>query len=173
VFPVVAPGGDDAVRADDALEADDAAGVDDAARADGAVGADVLEIDGPEAWADLCRRFPLDVTATRSAHWRLATGRVGRWVIPDWAAVAEHHGGVHVSVAGYLRAAGRAIQVDDDTASVMAGWDPDSTVWFVPVDVDIAHAEHWRLDHEREHWHRELREREEPGRGHGDDLTAH
>jgi hypothetical protein len=32
-------------------------------------------------------------------------------------------------VTGYLAAAGTAIDVDDDTASVIAGWAPDETYW--------------------------------------------
>ncbi|MET0303161.1 MAG: hypothetical protein ABW040_03835, partial [Microbacteriaceae bacterium] len=39
----------------------------------------VFEIDGPEAWADLCRRHPLGVTASRRHDWLRATGRAGEW----------------------------------------------------------------------------------------------
>lgn len=93
----------------------------------------VLEIDGPEDWAHLCREHPLDVSWSRRSDWLAATGRDGRWVIPDWSAVARHVDGVHLSVRGYLRTAGRAIAVDEERASVLAGWDPDRTFWFCPT----------------------------------------
>ncbi|WP_336645928.1 hypothetical protein [Microbacterium sp. USHLN186] len=89
----------------------------------------VCEIDGPQAWAQLCRRFPVDVSASRRHDWFRATGRVGAWVVPDWAALAEHYDGVHLQAAAYLAAAGTAIPVDDDRASVIAGWNPDETYW--------------------------------------------
>lgn len=89
----------------------------------------VLEIDGPAAWADLCRRFPLDVTASRRHDWYRVTGVDGAWVIPDWSRVAEEYDGVHVTVAGYLATAGRAVPVDDGCATVLAGWGPDETCW--------------------------------------------
>lgn len=36
---------------------------------------------------------------------------------------------MHLTVGGYLTAAGTAIEVDADTASVIAGWSPDETYW--------------------------------------------
>ncbi|GAB2647912.1 hypothetical protein GCM10027271_01840 [Saccharopolyspora gloriosae] len=89
----------------------------------------VHEIDGPEAWARLCRRFPLEVTAGRRHDWFRATGRDGRWVIPDWSAVAREFDAVHLTAAGYLATAGLAVPVEDGLASVLAGWDPDATAW--------------------------------------------
>lgn len=92
----------------------------------------VLEIGTEHDWIDLCRRFPLEVTASRAANWQLATGAQGRVVIPDWAAVAQHHDAVHLSVVGYLRTAGRALAVDlpDGAATtVLAGFSPDETWW--------------------------------------------
>ncbi len=90
---------------------------------------DVFEIEVPGDWAQLCRRFPLEVTAQKRHDWYRTTGRDGRWVLPDWQAVAEEYGGVHLTVAGYLAAAGTAIDVDGDAASVIAGWAPDETFW--------------------------------------------
>lgn len=89
----------------------------------------VFEVDGPDAWAELCRRFPLEVTASRRHDWYRATGVDGAWVIPDWSRVAETYDGVHVSVAGHLTTAGRAVPVDDARTTVLAGWDPDQTSW--------------------------------------------
>lgn len=90
----------------------------------------VVEVDSPLVWAELCRRFPVNVTAQKRHDWYRATGRNGRWVIPDWAEVAEHYDGVHLQVVAYLAGAGAPIPVDGDTATVLAGWNPDETYWF-------------------------------------------
>lgn len=92
----------------------------------------IYEIDSAEAWAGLCRQFPLEQTAQKRHDWYRTTGRAGRWVVPDWARVAEFYDGVHLQVAAYLSAAGTAISVDGDTATVIAGWGPDETFWFTP-----------------------------------------
>ncbi|MEQ6897759.1 hypothetical protein [Microbacterium sp. KR10-403] len=87
------------------------------------------EIHDAEAWAQLCRRHPLDVTASRRHDWFRTTGRDGRWVMPDWQSVATQWDAVHLSCRGYLRAATREIVVDDERSSVLAGWSPDLTIW--------------------------------------------
>lgn len=92
--------------------------------------ATVVEIDGPDAWIELCRRHPLVVTASRRHDWFRVTGWTGEWVQPDWAAVAHEADGVHLTVAGYLAAATRLLDVGDGRASVIAGWNPDETFWF-------------------------------------------
>jgi hypothetical protein len=91
--------------------------------------AHVFEITSADDWAELCRRYPLDVTASRRHDWARATSRDGAWVIPDWARVADDYDAVHLTVAGYLNAATRAIPVDEESSSVVGGWDPDQTVW--------------------------------------------
>ncbi|MFE7507229.1 hypothetical protein [Promicromonospora sp. NPDC057488] len=111
-------------------------------------GARVLEVDGPEAWAALCREYPLEVTAQKRHDWYSTTGRVGRWVLPDWAAVAAQHDAVHLTAAAYLAAAGTAIPVDDDAASVIAGWSPDETYWFVDTVRPQGAGTEWVLDDE-------------------------
>lgn len=106
----------------------------------------VCEIDSAEAWAGLCRRFPFEQTAQKAHDWYRTTGRVGRWVVPDWAMVAEHYDAVHLQVAAYLAAAGTTIPVDADTATVIAGWGPDETYWFTPrIDYQGAPVE-WILE---------------------------
>ncbi|KTR94950.1 hypothetical protein NS220_07500 [Microbacterium testaceum] len=95
---------------------------------------EVIEVDGPESWAELCRRHPFPVTASRRNVWGWATGREGMWVQPDWAAVAAEAAGVHLSVEGYLSTAGRVIDLGDLGASTVAGWGPDETFWFSPVE---------------------------------------
>ena len=93
----------------------------------------VLEIDGADAWADLCRKYPLEVTAQKRHDWYRATGRDGRWLVPDWQAVADDYDGVHLTVAGYLAASGTVIQVDDACASLISAWNPDQTWWLTDV----------------------------------------
>jgi len=101
--------------------------------------AHVYEVDGPDAWADLCRRFPLEVTASRRHDWYRATGASGRWVIPDWSRAVEDFGAVHLTVDGYLQTAGRAVAVTADTSAVLAGWNPDETYWLTdPAPVTVA-----------------------------------
>ncbi|MDN3311143.1 hypothetical protein QWJ90_09395 [Microbacterium oryzae] len=92
-----------------------------------------FEIRGAEDWAELCRRFPLEVTASRRHDWYRVTGRDGRWLIPDWRRVAGEWDAVHLTVAAYLRAATRAIRVDDESATMIAGWGPDATLWLADV----------------------------------------
>lgn len=133
-------------------------------------GARIAEIRRLEDWAELCRRFPLDVTAQRRQVWFETTGRKGRWVIPDWSRVAEEYDGVHVGLAGYLRTAGAVVDVaegrlgedsdsvptagdtDDRTASVMAGWHPDTTFWLNDVIDAVTEVADWHYDNDRDRW---------------------
>lgn len=137
----------------------------------------IAEIRTPEDWAELCRRYPLDVTAQRRHVWFETTGRKGRWVIPDWSRVAEEFDGVHVGLAGYLQTAGAVIDVgscfpgeghgrlgeeseaiptagdtDDRTASVLAGWHPDTTFWLNDVIDTVTEVVEWRLDDGADRW---------------------
>jgi hypothetical protein len=115
-------------------------------------GVRVYEIGGAQAWAQLCREFPVEVTAQKRHDWYTTTGRVGRWVIPDWPRVAEYYDGVHLTVCGYLAAAGTAIAVDDATASVIAGWAPDETYWLTDnAAADGDEAQVWVCDTDGEH----------------------
>ncbi len=110
-------------------------------------GARVYEVDGAQAWAELCRRFPVEVTAQKRHDWYRTTGRSGRWVVPDWPRLSELYEGVHLTVAGYLAAAGTAIAVDTDTASVIAGWAPDDTYWLTDtVNLDSDDSRTWVCD---------------------------
>lgn len=106
----------------------------------------VVEITGREVWGDLCRRFPLDVTALMRHDWYRTTGRVGRWVIPDWSRVAQEYAAAHLSIAGYLTAATTAVDVSDDTASVIAGCNPDTTWWFHGVVRRVGDPVLWVAD---------------------------
>jgi hypothetical protein len=92
-----------------------------------------LEIRSPEDWADLCRQYPMEITASRRHDWFRVTGRDGRWLIPDWQRVAERWDAVHLTTLGYLSAATQFIELDAEYGSVIAGWAPDSTIWLTDV----------------------------------------
>lgn len=109
-------------------------------------GSRVYEVDDARAWAELCRRFPVEVTAQKQDDWYRTTGRQGRWVIPDWVRCSERYAGVHLTVSGYLAAAGTAIDVDAETASVIAGWAPDETYWLTDA-VDFEAGSHRWVRH--------------------------
>jgi hypothetical protein len=126
----------------------------------------VWEIDGPPAWTRLVERYPLDVTYSRRHDWYRTTGRDGRWLIPDWAAVAADYDAVHVSVAGYLTTATRALVLNDATAAtVLAGWSPDQTWWLTDtLKLPSPHPQQWTVDADSGRWHVEPRDRSgQPG----------
>lgn len=89
----------------------------------------VFEIESPEAWAQLCREHAVEVTASKRHDWFRTTGHAGRWLVPDWALLKDKYDAVHLTMGGYLSTAGRAIAVDGEFSSVLAGWDPDATFW--------------------------------------------
>lgn len=107
---------------------------------------EVLEIRTPEDWGMLCREYPMEVTASRRHDWFRVTGRDGRWLIPDWERVAQRWDAVHLTTLGYLSAATTLIPIDEEYASVIAGWGPDSTIWLT----DSAREAHGP----REQWER-------------------
>ncbi len=117
------------------------------------------EIDGPHAWTRLVDRYPLDVTNARRHDWYRTTGRAGIWRIPDWVAVAAEWDAVHLSVAGYLTTATRALTLaDKHAATMLAGWDPDQTWWLTDILAATPRPEMWQPDHDgtgsRSAWHR-------------------
>ena len=112
-------------------------------------GVRVYEIDGAQAWADLCRGHPLGVTAEKRHDWYRTTGRAGDWVIPDWSRVASSYDAVHLTVGGYLAAAGTPIEVDEATSSVIGGWAPDETFWLCDVGQARGPDETWVHDADR------------------------
>lgn len=102
----------------------------------------VYEIDQARDWAELCRRYPLDVSYERKHDWYRSTGRVGQWLIPDWSLVVADFDAVHLTVAAYLSAVGTAIPVSEDTASVIAGWNPDET-WWLTEEFSLGESVTW------------------------------
>lgn len=111
------------------------------------------EVRTGDDWVSLCRDYPLNVTASRRHDWFRCTGSEGGWVIPDWEKVAKRWDAVHVTVLAYLSSANRALEVDADVSTVMAGWDPDSTVWLSDVESDSS-AQRWRRAGDQEPWMR-------------------
>lgn len=92
-----------------------------------------LEIGSVDDWANLCREYPMEVTASRRHDWYRVTGRDGRWLIPDWERIAQRWDAAHLTTLGYLSAATRLIDVDSEYATVIAGWGPGSTIWLTEV----------------------------------------
>ena len=113
----------------------------------------VLEITSPGEWADLVRRHPLGVSASRRHDWWRTTGQEGPWLVPDWPAVATECDAVHLTVDAYLATAGRALAVPGtDARTVLAGWDPDATWWLTQL-FDLGEPTRWRrLDDEPPRW---------------------
>ncbi|NTV38864.1 MAG: hypothetical protein HGA51_02760 [Demequinaceae bacterium] len=105
---------------------------------------ETYEIKDAEAWARLCRKYPLDVTASRGTSWNQSVGHSDRWVIPDWQAMAAEWDAVHLTITGYLAAATTRIDVTDGTASAIAGWGPDETVWLRELPAPTSAVVEWR-----------------------------
>lgn len=113
----------------------------------------VSEIRSAADWAQLCRDYPVEVTAARRHDWYRTTGRDGRWAIPDWERVAEDWDAVHLTALGYFSAATQLIEVDGTFASVIAGWAPDSTLWLNDVAREAAAArQEWARPTEQDEW---------------------
>jgi hypothetical protein len=113
----------------------------------------LYEITEPADWVRLCRDYPLDVTNAKRGDWWRATGRDGPWLMPDWPAVARDWDAVHLTVRGYLTTAGRALDVVDGRATVLAGWDPDATFWLNDVLRFGEPPTQWRRDQDGD-WRR-------------------
>jgi hypothetical protein len=105
-------------------------------------GARIYEISSSCQWTELVGRYPVDVSKSRRHDWWRATGWAGRWLIPDFVAVAADYDAVHLSVAGYLATAGRALSVDD-ARTVLAGWNPDETFWLTEVLTSSGPPTNW------------------------------
>lgn len=112
----------------------------------------IYEITGPESWADLAARYPLEVSASKRHDWWRATGVESAWFIPDWTRVAVDFDAVHLTVTGYLTTAGRALPVGKGH-TVLAGWNPDETYWLVDVlKPDGPPVEWHRSDSQEANW---------------------
>lgn len=114
-----------------------------------------FEIRTAHDWTDLCRRFPIEVTASRRHDWYRVTGRDGRWLLPDWTRVAQEWDAVHLTGLAYLTAATREIEVDAEYSSVIGGWGPDETYWLTGLVREVEGARvHWQAHAPEGPWDR-------------------
>lgn len=103
----------------------------------------IREIGGPEDWSRLVSEFPRDVTGSRQYDWNSWTGEAGPWVLPDWTAVARDWDGVHLSVAGFLTASVLPVAAGN-AATLLAGWEPDRTLWLNDAFTKVDYVGPWR-----------------------------
>lgn len=104
--------------------------------------ASIFEIGSPQDWSELVRRYPLAVTRSRRHDWFRATGRDLDWAIPDFHAMAGDYDAAHLTVAGYLTTAGRALPAGE-WHTVLAGWNPDETWWLTDTPQRIDPPARW------------------------------
>lgn len=112
----------------------------------------IHEIDSPAAWAQLCRDHAMDVTASKRHDWYRTTGRAGPWLMPDWARLQDMYDGVHLTMGGYLSTAGVAIPLDGGFATVLAGWEPDTTYWLRDVPPVAGTRQQWAQEGNSQFW---------------------
>jgi hypothetical protein len=110
----------------------------------------VWEIDSPRDWVRLVETFPR-VAAGPHLGWELpgpnqhrgelsrpagqhaARTGIGARLLPDWAAVAEHYDGVHVSWAGFLTTEGHVTDLADGGVTMLRYWGSERTLWLHDV----------------------------------------
>lgn len=116
-------------------------------------GARVWTADGPDDWADLVRAYPRPAVRLHGG-WELpglnqrpadlaallavpgqtaARDVVAAHLLPDWAAVAADHDGVHLSWAGFLTAEGRVVDLGDGAVTMLRYWASERTLWLADV----------------------------------------
>jgi hypothetical protein len=116
--------------------------VDDSAR--------VFEVDGPGDWERLVRGYTAEGQV--GGHWELPSPdqgnvealakldgqramrtNIGRFLVPDWNAVAEDWDGVHLTWGGFLTTEGLVIDMGDDDVAMLRGWGSERTLFLNPV----------------------------------------
>ena len=118
-------------------------------------GGTTYEIRSAGDWAELCRRYPREVTASRRHDWYRVTGRAGRWLLPDWGRVAADWDAVHLTGWAYLTAATQEIVIDAEYSTIIGGWGPDETYWLTGLVREIEGPRvHWRADAPEGPWRR-------------------
>ena len=115
----------------------------------------VYEIAEPSDLVDLVARYPLPMDRARRHDWYRTTGCRGPWLIPDWAAIRQDYDAVHLTVLGYLAAAGRPLPVGDHY-TMLAGWEPTKTWWLNDVLEQATEPVGWQRDKTWQ-WHQEHR----------------
>lgn len=128
----------------------------------------IFVLNEPDDLKFLCETYTVDVSATYRQNWFAATGRKGRWVVPNWSQVAEDFDGIHLSLAGYIRLSGRPVaadrpdtrivldrksmptqgNTDEYSCGLIAGWNPDTTYWLTDVVTGVTEEVNWRTDDE-------------------------
>ena len=116
----------------------------------------VWRVDCPSDWVRLVASYPRPARSQHSG-WELpgpnqrndagvgvgelergSAGRAARTTIaghllPNWAAIAEHYDGVHLSWAGYLTTEGLVTDMDDGVVTMLRYWDGEQTHWLADV----------------------------------------
>lgn len=108
----------------------------------------IYEVNGPQDWASLVERYPMDVTGTHNGEWRYWGGVNGPWLLPDWARASEDYDGIHISIGGYVTTSGRALPVANGY-TMLAGWEPDGTLWLTDTSTDPSELGTWDFSEHR------------------------
>lgn len=95
-------------------------------------GARVYEIASIDDWTRFISTYPAVVSADMRPLWSGWSAWSGQWVEPDWPRVAVEWDGVHMTIGGYLAAAYQRL-ASAAGSTMLAGWDPDATVWLSPT----------------------------------------
>jgi hypothetical protein len=111
----------------------------------------VCELADPGDWVSLVEEHPLEVTLSRRHDWWNVTGLDGAWLIPDWQAVAQEFDVVHLTVAGYLATAGRALEAGSGH-TLLAGWSPDESFWLTDALETTETPTEWRRPQPGARW---------------------
>lgn len=92
--------------------------------------AKVLEVRTQPDWLRLVETWPAPASEATDELLSRHTGLDGRWLVPQWTAVAEEWDAVHLSIDAWARSAGVVQPVGEGSAwTLCAGWDPDATFW--------------------------------------------
>jgi len=96
----------------------------------------VFKVDGPQAWHELCVRYPARtedglrkrlLARVRLLHRYPAIGEDGR-LVPDWSAVAQGWDAVHLTLGGLLTA--EQVRIESPAGWTQhQGWECEQTVW--------------------------------------------
>ncbi|MCI0851989.1 MAG: hypothetical protein J4O01_08025 [Chloroflexi bacterium] len=85
----------------------------------------VFEIDGAQAWHELCVRYPAVGSSTHNTpDFSMDEGRI----VPDWGAVANDWDAVHLSLGGLLTADQVRVQSESGWTYHWS-WDIEQTLW--------------------------------------------
>ena len=89
----------------------------------------VYEVRCAEDWQQLVARYPIPRTAASASEWDRFAGGERTWSDVDWWALSDDLPAVHVSVAAHLSSAYRPLPLGGGRFTMLAGWNPDVTVW--------------------------------------------